>query len=91
MLLKAPITETNHHIEVEIEYTRHYKSQLIYFLPHFSVQFILKSGFKSRVGYNGTGMVFIGIFFTIFHQLNEKFVVMVLITFGADLELAGIT
>ena len=40
---------------------------------------------------------FIQIFFTIFiifhyfHQLNEKIMVMVLITFDADLELAGIT
>ena len=34
-----------------------YKPRLVYFLPHFLVQFIIKSGFKSRAGYNGTHMV----------------------------------
>ena len=41
-----------------IPYTRHYMPRLVYFLPHFSLQFITKSGFKSKAGYNGACTVF---------------------------------
>ena len=58
---------------IKLPYARHYKPRLVYFLPHFSLRFIfksgyiadnlctkklyvfkkVKSGFKSRAGYNG--------------------------------------
>ena len=42
---------------IHVPYARHYKPRLVYFLPHFSVRFIIKSRFKSRAGYNGAHMV----------------------------------
>ena len=31
-------------VNVKLPYARHYKLRLVYFLPHFSLRFIIKSG-----------------------------------------------
>jgi hypothetical protein len=50
-ILQSKITLRN------IPYAHHYNPRHVYFLLHFSLRFIIKSGFKSRVGYNCACMV----------------------------------
>ena len=59
-LIKLGIKPCMHLLEIGIfslPYARHYNPRFVYFLPHFSVRFIIKSGFKSRAGYNGARTV----------------------------------
>ena len=37
------------HWILKIPYARHYKPRLVYFLPHFSLRFIIKSGYNYRL------------------------------------------
>ena len=38
---------------IQVPYARHYNPRLVYILLNVSMQFIIKSGFKSRAGYIG--------------------------------------
>ena len=45
--------KTNWCLQNDVPYARHYNPRFVYFLPHFSVRSIIKSGFKLRAGYDG--------------------------------------
>ena len=58
---------------------RHFKPRLVYFLPHFSRPFIIKSGYKSIGGYNGACTV----------DGNSKVVLRILNKFQSEKHIAS--
>ena len=45
-------------LQSDIPYARHNNPRFEYFLPHFSVRFLIKSCFKLKAGYNDVLTVF---------------------------------